>query len=48
MKLVKDNLGWRIEGNGSDRAQIAYAGEKDGKISYTFSSTPAEVRRSSV
>jgi len=48
MRLIKDDLGWHIEGHGSDRAQIAYASEKDGKISYTFSSTPAEVGRNSV
>ena len=42
MKLVKDGLGWRIEGPGSERARIAYASQKDGRISYVYSSTPAE------
>jgi hypothetical protein len=48
MKLVKGDLGWRIEGRGSERAHIAYATEKDGRISYTFSSTRAEADRSPV
>ena len=48
MKLVKDDLGWRIEGRGSERAHVAYASEKDGRISYTFTSTRAEADRSPV
>ncbi len=44
MKLVKDELGWRIEGPGSERARVAYASQKDGRIRYTCSSTPAEFR----
>jgi hypothetical protein len=48
MKLIKGDLGWRIEGRGSERAHIAYATEKDGRISYTFSSTRAEADRSPV
>ena len=47
MKLVEDDLGWHIEGPGSERARIAYASEKDGRISYTHSSALAEVSRSS-
>ena len=47
MKLVKDDLGWRIAGPGSERARIAYASQKDGRISYTYSSTPAAVSRTS-
>jgi glycosyltransferase involved in cell wall biosynthesis len=46
MKLVKDGAGWRIEGPGSDRACIAYAGQKDGCISYTYTPTPIELTRS--
>jgi glycosyltransferase involved in cell wall biosynthesis len=48
MKLVKGDLGWRIEGRGSERAHLAYATEKDGRISYTFTSTRAEADRSPV
>jgi hypothetical protein len=47
MKLVKDGLGWRIEGPGSDRARIAYASQKDGRISYDYGSLAAELSRSS-
>ncbi len=45
MKIVKDGLGWRIEGPGCERARLAYASEKDGRISYMHSSTPAEFVR---
>lgn len=45
MKLVEDSHGRRIEGEGSDRARIAYASQKDGRISYICSSTPAELTR---
>ena len=47
MKLVKDGAGWRIEGQGSDRARIAYASQKDGRISYECSPMAAELSRSS-
>jgi hypothetical protein len=43
MKLVKDHLGWRIDGPGSERACVAYAYQDDGRLSYTFSSVPAEI-----
>jgi hypothetical protein len=42
MRVVKDGFGWRIEGPGSERARIAYASQKDGSISYTHNSTPAQ------
>ncbi len=42
MKLIKDRTGWRIQGPGSERARIAYASQKDGRIFYKRSSTPAE------
>ena len=35
MKLVSDGDGWRIEGAGSERARVAYASEKDGKLAFT-------------
>jgi hypothetical protein len=47
MKLVEDDLGWHVEGPGSERARIAYASQKDGRISYTCDSIPAELSRSS-
>jgi glycosyltransferase involved in cell wall biosynthesis len=48
MKLVKDDGGWHIEGLGSERARIAYARQKDGRISYRYSSSPVELSRSRV
>jgi glycosyltransferase involved in cell wall biosynthesis len=45
MQLVKDDSGWRIEGSGSERAQIAYVCEKDGRIFYRHSLTKTEVGR---
>ena len=40
MTLVEDGDGVRIEGEGSERARIAYAGEKDGRLEYTIESGP--------
>jgi len=45
MKLLRDRSGWRVEGTGSERARIAYASQKTGRIFYQFSSTPAEFSR---
>lgn len=36
MRLVEDEHGVRIEGDGSERARIAYASEKDGKLAFEF------------
>jgi hypothetical protein len=36
MRLIEVDGSWRIEGDGSERARIAYASEKDGKIVYSF------------
>ena len=47
MKLVKDDLGCCIDGPDSERARIAYASQKGGRISYTCKSTLAELSRSS-
>jgi hypothetical protein len=48
MKLVREESGWRIEGPGSDRARVAFASQKNGNISYTYSSAPrVELTRSS-
>jgi hypothetical protein len=47
MKLVKDGLGWRIEGPGSERARVAYARDDDGRLCYQYDSAPAELSRSS-
>lgn len=38
MRLVEVNGRWQIEGKGSERARIAYASEKDGKLAYSFQS----------
>jgi glycosyltransferase involved in cell wall biosynthesis len=35
MKLVRHGNEWRIEGPGCERAQVAYASEKNGQIEYT-------------
>jgi hypothetical protein len=36
LKLVTDGLGWRIDGEGKDRARIAYAHLADGQLKYSF------------
>ena len=36
MRLVEDGDGWRIEGEGKERARIAYAQEEDGRLLYRF------------
>jgi hypothetical protein len=36
LKLVTDGVGWRIEGEGQDRARIAYAHLVDGQLKYSF------------
>jgi hypothetical protein len=36
LKLVTDGVGWRIEGEGQDRARIAYAHLIDGQLKYSF------------
>jgi glycosyltransferase involved in cell wall biosynthesis len=38
MKLVRHGDGWRIEGPGHERAELAYASEKNGQIEYTIDS----------
>jgi hypothetical protein len=38
MQLVEDGGSWQIRGTGSERARIAYASEKDGRICYTVES----------
>jgi hypothetical protein len=39
MTLVEDECGVRIEGEGSERARIVYAIEKDGKLAFEFGAT---------
>ncbi|MGA9503086.1 MAG: hypothetical protein WBV31_01545 [Terriglobales bacterium] len=41
MELVKDGDGWRIEGEGSERARVAYAVEEAGKLVFMMESEPA-------
>jgi len=36
MELVSDGNAWRIEGAGSERARVAYASEKNGKLVFTI------------
>ena len=36
MTLVEGGSGWRIEGDGKERARIAYASERDGRLEFTF------------
>jgi hypothetical protein len=36
MRLVKTDQGWRIEGEGAERAQIAWASEKDGCLVFSL------------
>jgi hypothetical protein len=36
MTLVEGGDGWRIEGQGKERARIAYASERDGKLVYSW------------
>jgi hypothetical protein len=38
MRLCEVDGTWQIQGEGSERAQIAYASEKDGEIVYSFKS----------
>ena len=38
MTLVEDGEGVRIEGEGSERARVAYASEKDGRLEYMIES----------
>ena len=41
MTLVKNGEGWRIEGEGSERASIAYAREENGRLVFTKQSSDA-------
>jgi hypothetical protein len=45
MKLVRDNRGWRIEGPGSERARVAFASQKGGRLAYAYSSTSTELSK---
>ena len=42
MELVSDGNSWRIEGAGSERASVAYASEKDGKLVFTVQRPAAD------
>lgn len=39
MELINNQQGWRIEGEGSERARLAYACEVDGRLSFSFETT---------
>jgi glycosyltransferase involved in cell wall biosynthesis len=45
MRLAETELGWCVEGPGSERARIAYASENHGQIDYTFAPTQLELDR---
>ena len=41
MRLVKSDSGWEIEGEGRERARIAYATEQDGRLVFSFEEYPS-------
>jgi len=41
MTLVRENDGWTIEGEGSERATVAYAELVNGRLTYSFEPVPA-------
>jgi len=41
MELVSDGNSWRIEGEGSERARVAYASEKDGNLVFSMQHSAA-------
>lgn len=45
MQLVRTASGWAIEGEGSDRARIAYASMSGGEVSYRWDKSTVEARR---
>jgi hypothetical protein len=42
MKLVRQGDGWRIEGEGRERARIAYASQHDEQLVYSLTSTTTQ------
>lgn len=44
MRIIEDFHGVRIEGEGSERARIAYASEKNGRLEFTFENTDGRER----
>ena len=43
LKLVHGENGWRVDGKGSERACVAFASEKDGKLVFTVQHSQAEL-----
>jgi hypothetical protein len=41
MFLVQEGDGWRVVGQGSERARVAYASEKNGQLVFTLEPMPA-------
>jgi hypothetical protein len=39
LRLVERGNDWRIEGDGSERARLAYAAEEDGRVTFTMADT---------
>ncbi len=44
MTIVERNGDWRVEGPGSERAQVAFATIEDGELTYNFPSTPVSAK----
>jgi len=44
LRLVRQGSGWCIEGDGKERARIAYASLEGDKITYRFEPSPPKVR----
>jgi hypothetical protein len=44
MKLVRSGQSWRIEGPGSERARIAFATQKEGRLNLSLESPPKQVQ----
>jgi hypothetical protein len=40
MELVETDRGWRIEGDGKERACVAFASEEDGRLVYSLEKSP--------
>jgi len=43
MRLIHDGLGWKIDGEGSERACIAFAYLQDGKVAYRIEKLSSRV-----
>jgi hypothetical protein len=46
MTLVEDERGWRITGEGSEKARLAYASDDNGELSYSFAPHKSQMHAS--